>query len=198
MHEKLVFIDDEIVWMGSLNVLSFTGLTGEFMQRCADTSYVTKYEKAFSIDPICDVTSYSYSQKCPVCGGELLLKESAQGGVYLACVNNDYTRNPSQEYPTDGLLRCSKCGAPYLFSMKKEPRWVCSKNPRHFQKMRRNDLKLEKMAALIPTKAARKKVDDFFAQKGKEIGRKPSSPSEEKADLPISNAFGEDDQLKLF
>ena len=82
--------------------------------------------------------------------------------------------------------------------MKKEPRWVCSKNPRHFQKMRRNDLKLEKMAALIPTKAARKKVDDFFAQKEKEIGRKPSSPSGEKANLPISNAFGEDDQLKLF
>ena len=54
------------------------------------------------------------------------------------------------------------------------------------------------MAALIATKAARKKVDDFFAQKGKEIGKKPASPSEEKADLPISNAFGEDDQLKLF
>lgn len=198
MHEKLVFIDDEIVWMGSLNVLSFTGLTGEFMKRCADKSQAEDFEKTMSLHSICDIVAHSYVQKCPVCGGELLLKESAQGGVYWACVNNDYTRNPSQEYPTDGLLRCSKCGAPYLFSMKKEPRWVCSKNPRHFQKMRRNDLKLEKMAALIPTKAARKKVDDFFAQKGKEIGRKPSSPSGEKANLPISNAFGEDDQLKLF
>ncbi len=198
MHEKLIFIDDEIVWNGSLNVLSFTGLTGEVMHRFANKELVLGYEKDYCIDPICDVVSYSYGQKCPVCGGELLLKESAQGGVYWACVNNDYTRNPSQEYPTDGLLRCSKCGAPYLFSMKKEPRWICSRNPRHFQKIRRNDLKLEKMAALIPTKAARKKVDDFFLQKGNEMDKKTVSPSGETADLPISKAFVEDDQLKLF
>ena len=36
MHEKLIFVDSNAVWIGSLNALSFTGLTGEVMQRHAD------------------------------------------------------------------------------------------------------------------------------------------------------------------
>lgn len=52
--------------------------------------------------------------------------------------------------------------------MKNEPRWVCSENSKHYQKMRESDLKLEKMAALIPTKTARKDVERYFAQRRKE------------------------------
>ena len=33
MHEKLVIVDDDATWIGSLNVLSFSGLSGEVMQR---------------------------------------------------------------------------------------------------------------------------------------------------------------------
>ena len=29
MHEKLIFVDSNAVWIDSLNALSFTGLTGE-------------------------------------------------------------------------------------------------------------------------------------------------------------------------
>ena len=94
------------------------------------------------------------------------VKESDEGGIYWQCIKGDYSRNVAQQYPLDGVLRC-KCGAPFVFAMKNEPRWVCSENPKHYQKMRESDLKLEKMAALIPTKTARREVDRYFAQKRK-------------------------------
>lgn len=164
MHEKLIFIDDETVWVGSLNALSFTGLTGEVMQRHFDKDLSTEYQKLFDIEHLCDAIHNPCEQSCPICGGEMIIKESADGGVYWQCVNEDYSRNVTQQYPTDGLYRC-KCGAPYMFVMKKEPRWVCTQDSRHYQKIRESDLRLEKMAALIPTKTARKAVDRYFAQK---------------------------------
>ena len=124
-----------------------------------------EYEKIFDIAHICHAVENTCEQKCPICGGELQLKEGNQGGIYWECINQDYTRNPNQQYPTDGILRCQKCGAPFLFSMNHEPRWVCSSNPRHFQKMKEGDLKLEKMAALIQRATDRKRVAAYFAQK---------------------------------
>lgn len=46
--------------------------------------------------------------------------------------------------------------------------------------MRESDLKLEKMAALIPTKTARKEVDRYFAQKKKALDakKKATAPQE--------------------
>ena len=166
MHEKLIFVDSKAVWIGSLNALSFTGLTGEIMQRHADEKLTAEYEKLFDIEHLYEAATNTEEQKCPICGGEMQIRESDEGGIYWQCVEGDYSRNADQQYPKDGLLRC-KCGAPYLFSMVNEPRWVCSSNPKHYQKMRESDLKLDKMAALIPTKAARKKVDRFFAEKRK-------------------------------
>ena len=166
MHEKLIFIDSEAVWIGSLNALSFTGFTGEVMQRHADRKITAEYEKLFDIEHLYEVVQNSHEQKCPVCGEEMQARESSDGGIYWECIKGDYSRNNTQQYPVDGILRC-KCGAPYTFAMKNEPRWVCTKNPKHYQKMRQNDLRLEKMAALIPTKEERIKVEQYFKQKRK-------------------------------
>lgn len=180
MHEKLIFVDSKAVWIGSLNALSFSGLTGEIMQRHADESLTAEYQKLFDIDHICGAIENAYEQKCPICGHEMIVKESAEGGIYWECMEGDYSRNAAQQYPVDGILRC-KCGAPFIFAMKNEPRWVCSEDSRHFQKMRESDLKLEKMAALIPTKASRKEVDRFFAQKRQERNKKKKSTNDEKS-----------------
>lgn len=161
MHEKLIFVDSEAVWIGSMNVLSFTGLTGEIMQRHADRELTREYEKLYDIEHICGAIEHPCEQKCPVCGKEMLVKESAKGGIYWQCAACDYARNAEQQYPIDGILRC-KCGAAYVFAMKKEPRWVCSADSRHYQKMRESDLQLKKMAALIPTQADRIKVKQYF------------------------------------
>lgn len=161
MHEKLIFVDSYAVWIGSLNVLSFTGLTGEVMQRHEDRELTAEYEKLFDITHIYGVVENTYEQKCPICGKEMLAKESDEGGIYWQCIAGDYSRNVTQQYPLDGILRC-KCGAQYVFAMKKEPRWVCSEEPRHYQKMRQGDLKLEKMAALIPKKNSSKRGRPLF------------------------------------
>lgn len=200
MHEKLIFIDDTAVWIGSLNALSFTGLTGEVMQRHADKELTAEYEKLFNIEHICGAIENRYEQKCPICGKEMIVKESAEGGIYWECIEGDYSRNISQQYPVDGILRC-KCGAPYVFAMKNEPRWICSENPKHYQKMRESDLKLEKMAALIPTRKARKEVDRFFAQRKKAKATAPSKTngdSKKSAAAKPSAASDDGEQMRLF
>ena len=46
--------------------------------------------------------------------------------------------------------------------MKKEPRWICTRNPKHFQKIKPGDLKLKKMAGLIPTEEDRLRVKTYL------------------------------------
>ena len=47
--------------------------------------------------------------------------------------------------------------------MKKQPRWVCKADPKHYQLVRKNDLKLPNMAALL-TQAERKQVGKYFEE----------------------------------
>lgn len=198
MHEKLIFIDSEAVWIGSLNALSFTGLTGEVMQRHADKELTAEYEKLFNIKHLCGAVENTHEQKCPICGGEMLAKESDEGGIYWQCVKKDYSRKVTQQYPLDGILRCS-CGAPYVFAMKNEPRWVCSENPKHYQKIQINDLKLEKMAALIPTKIARLEVEHYFARKRKKRNTEKKRSLPQTATVPTNEqSIIEYEQIKMF
>lgn len=171
MHEKLVIVDDDATWIGSLNVLSFSGLTGEVMQRHESRELTADFEKLYDIGHISEAVESRVELACPICGAEMLIKESDSGGIYWSCSSCGYTRHPEQQYPVDGVLRC-KCGAPYVFAMKNQPRWVCSQNQSHYQIMRESDLKLEKMAALIPTKKALKEVEKYFAEKKAKSGKK--------------------------
>ena len=88
--------------------------------------------------------------------------------------------------------------------MKNEPRWVCSEDSWHYQKMRESDLRLEKMAALIPTKAARSQVNKyFFAKKKEEIEAKkkataPKKTSATKKSLSASEDEDDSKQMKMF
>ena len=77
--------------------------------------------------------------------------------------------------------------------MKSQPRWICSKNPSHYQLMRESDLKLENMAALIPTKNARREVDQFFDKK-----RKKRDTANSKNTTKNSNTAENPCQLTIF
>lgn len=44
MHEKLIFVDQGIAWSGSLNVLSYTGRTTEFMMRSVGLDFAKKQQ----------------------------------------------------------------------------------------------------------------------------------------------------------
>ena len=133
----------------------------KIMHRHMDQKLTAEYEKLFDIEHINNAICNQAEQKCPVCGSEMLLKDSADGGMFWKCVNEDYSRSVTQPYPVDGVMRC-KCGAPYKFVMKKEPRWVCCDNSKHFQKMRKGDLMLPKMVDLIP-QDARIDVEQYFS-----------------------------------
>lgn len=90
-----------------------------------------------------------------------------------------------------------------MFAMKNEPRWVCSEDSRHYQKMRESDLRLEKMAALIPTKAARSQVNKYFFAKKKEIEakKKATAPKKTSATKKSPSASEDEDdskQMKMF
>ena len=130
----------------------------------------------YSIPNIQTAIDSTYELSCPICQSQMIYGESDKGGYYWKCSNCDYGRDFKQQYPIGGVLTCH-CGSSYHFDMKNQPRWVCDSNPRHYQIMRKGDLKLEKMAALIPTKKDRKAVDAYFEAKAKEKERKKKTSS---------------------
>lgn len=161
MHEKLIFIDNDILWNGSLNILSFTGSTGEIMQRIKNKHVFDLNAKNIDLEHMLSGIEHQQEGICPICGGKLIMSDAADGGFYWACENKDYTRNPSQPYPYDGVLRCGKCNGEFRFEMKSQPRWVCRTNSKHYQNVRKNDMKLPRMLKLIPKKD-QKRVREYF------------------------------------
>ena len=179
MHEKFVFIDDSIVWEGSLNMLSFSGKTGEVMNRNISKKNFQEWFELLNIQDVLDTIYSKEELKCPICGKEVIMAESDSAGYYWRCSDKEgctWSRRPEEQYPHDGKLICPKCGGEYSLLMKNEPRWVCENNPRHYRKIRRSDLKLVKMWESVPKKAI-KEVESYFDKlaKNKESG-KPSKP----------------------
>ena len=151
MHEKLVFIDDDILWSGSLNSLSFTD-TQEVMERRVSREVVKDYAHILRLEALLAV-SEANANRCPVCGGELVAAE-ARGGdpFYWRCATPDcYSRSIDQPAPQDGLLPCASCGGALEFrQMPSGPHWRCTVNNRHRQRVIRSHLRLPRMRELIP------------------------------------------------
>ena len=112
MHEKLIFIDREAVWLGSLNALSFTGETGEIMERNADRDITAWFEKLNNIDLICRAIEIPHERNCPICGGEMLIMENNIKGPYWQCINRDYSRPAAERHPKSATLH-RKFGVPH-------------------------------------------------------------------------------------
>jgi hypothetical protein len=150
MHEKLVFVDDDITWVGSLNPLSFSD-TQEIMQRVESQRWLKMYFKILRLDELL-LTRGKPESKCPVCGDEMIAVEGDEEPFYWQCVNKCFTRSVGGDYPLDGILRCPKCNNPYVFNFSdSEPYWVCPVDGRHRrQKLHKSHLRLPKMRALIP------------------------------------------------
>jgi hypothetical protein len=156
MHEKLVFIDDEITWSGSLNPLSFSD-TQEIMERRRSKAVLSDYFQALRLQEFL-ATHGQPESTCPICGSEMLAAEGKDQPYYWRCENDEcYTRGIDQRYPFDGLLSCQACNAPVEFGYWSEyPHWRCTSNKRHRQKIFKSHLRLPKMVDLIPRKERRK------------------------------------------
>ncbi len=160
MHEKLVFIDDDIIWSGSLNVLSFSN-TQEVMERRKNKEIFDSYAELMKINEfLCRMSGDD--NVCPICGGELILAEGNKDPYYYRCINDDgFTLSINQRYPRDGTLTCDKCGGGYKFNMIKEPRWICENDKKHYIKVRMSHLKLPKMLEKI-SPSDNKKIEEYF------------------------------------
>lgn len=150
MHEKLIFVDDEITWVGSLNPLSFSN-TQEIMERRRSRNVAADYAQTVLLEEL--LAGYGGGRPtCPICGNEVVASEGAEDPFYWTCVEEDcYSRGVDQPPLTDGLIVCANCGGPVEYGeWGGKPMWRCSDNPRHRQRIARTHLRLPKMRELVP------------------------------------------------
>jgi len=155
MHEKLVFIDDEVLWSGSLNPLSFSD-TQEVMERRRSRQVVDNYVETLRLNDL--VGEYREGlPSCPICGSEVVASEGANEPFYWRCVEDDcYSRSIDGPRFTGGMVTCSNCAAPVAFGeWGEEYKWRCTDNARHRQNIARTHLRLSGMRALVPPRILR-------------------------------------------
>jgi superfamily I DNA and/or RNA helicase len=151
MHEKLVFIDDTILWEGSLNPLSFRD-TQEHMERRFSKKVFSDYANTLRLNDL--IEGYNDGiPKCPICDGLIIACEGRDEPFYWRCVNEDcnYTRSIDQPVIQGGIINCNRCGGKVEYGeWGEKPAWRCLENRRHHQKIARTHLRLPKMRAIVP------------------------------------------------
>jgi ssDNA-binding Zn-finger/Zn-ribbon topoisomerase 1 len=127
IHEKVVLIDSDIVWSGSLNPLSHTWRTDEVMNRLKSPSYAETVAAFLSkrpwISPTTAATSVASAEnpRCPLCGGRTYYADGPHG-PYFSCEEEDdcgwresvrktarSTNFAASDHPAQGPP-CPKCG----------------------------------------------------------------------------------------
>ena len=98
IHQKMIFIDDEILWFGSLNVLSYTGETDEQLIRFYSKSFVnfTAKQQLYKLSSFDDKKKVSIvsllasreNNSCVKCGGitEVLFRRKDRA-PFLVCID---------------------------------------------------------------------------------------------------------------
>jgi len=156
MHEKLIFCDDSVLWVGSLNPLSFRD-TQEIMERRSSKTVVADYVRTLRLDDLVGEFDGGLPS-CPYCGGEVVASEGRDQPFFWRCVEaNCYTRSVDQPRLDGGMIVCSACGAAVEFGeWGGNPAWRCKDNKRHRQKVAHAHIRLPKMRAIIPKRLLRK------------------------------------------
>ena len=180
MHEKLVFIDDDILWAGSLNPLSFSD-TQEIMERRHNKKIVADYASTVLLEDL--VGEFRDGPpSCPICDSEIVASEGKDDPFYWRCVEDGcYSRSVDQLPPADGVISCSNCGKPVKFGRwGGKPVWRCKVNKQHRQKIARTHLRLPKMRAIVP-KWELKELEQLFGIEL--IEKKPNPPKRRRGKL---------------
>lgn len=156
MHEKLVIIDDGILWQGSLNPLSFSS-TQEIMERRESKDIIKDYTRVLRLDDL--LAPYTNEETaCPYCGNEVVAAEGAGEPFYWRCVvDHCFSRSIGDPMPVDGRVICRVCGGGLEFRWPNDrPFWRCTTNHRHRQLLARGHLRLPRMRQLVPNAELRK------------------------------------------
>jgi hypothetical protein len=169
MHEKLVIIDDRILWSGSLNPLSYSD-TQEIMERRLNKKIVEKYLGIIQFKSLVDEFSNG-KPECPICGSEMIASEGLNEPYYWQCVvDGCYSRNIDQPQIKGGIITCSNCGGEVEYSKHGDkPVWRCTVNKRHHQRFSRTHIRLPKMRMKIPSMELRALEGSEGTTKSEEI-----------------------------
>ncbi len=179
MHEKLIFIDDAILWEGSLNPLSFKD-TQEHMERRESKAVFSDYAHTLHLNEL--IGEYdSGAPNCPICGKEVVACEGKDEPFYWRCVEKDcYTRSIDQPSLQGGIINCNRCAGKVEYGQwGGKPAWRCVENRRHHQRIARTHLRLPKMRDIISSRDL-KKLDKRFNIVSVDPTKKPAIKHEQK------------------
>jgi len=155
MHEKLIFIDNDILWEGSLNPLSFSN-TGEHMERRFSKKVFEEYSRKLRLNEL--ISEYDDGPPaCPICSNEVVAREGRDDPYFWRCVKKDcYSRSIDQPPLKGGIITCANCGGEVEYGeWGDKPSWRCIENRRHHQPIARSHLRLPKMRVIVPKRTLR-------------------------------------------
>ncbi len=165
MHEKFVFVDDEIVWSGSLNPLSHSS-TQEVMERRVSRTICEEFAKVLRLNDLLGPV-VSGETRCPVCESGLIAAEGRDDPFYWRCEADAacYSRGIDDPPLENGELRCRRCqGEVRLGEWGEVFVWRCQANPRHHQAVRQSHLRLPRMRERLSPKELRL-LESSFAKR---------------------------------
>jgi ssDNA-binding Zn-finger/Zn-ribbon topoisomerase 1 len=126
IHEKVVIIDDEIVWFGSLNPLSHTAKTAEVMARVVGKQIALQLvsflalDKGIRQDEAEGISTRKENPKCPKCGARVAFMKG-RFGHYWECEDCERRENVEKQKKSERATTnlgsqeapmCPECGAP--------------------------------------------------------------------------------------
>ncbi len=127
IHEKVVIVDDEILWHGSLNALSHTNRTDEVMTRlegkaiCLQMSSFLSLDRGLKPDEAKGHASRSENPRCPLCGSRAAYRKG-KFGPYWDCEECDWKDSFDKPHKKKRPAStsdvpppsCDKCGKPMV------------------------------------------------------------------------------------
>jgi hypothetical protein len=126
IHEKVVVIDEEIVWFGSLNPLSHTSRTDEVMARVEGKDLALQIAAFMALDrgvrPDAAewLSTRAENPRCPTCGARTAYRKGPYG-PYWDCEECEWRNNfdrlrgkQKTGQQTGTAPQCDKCGAPMV------------------------------------------------------------------------------------
>ena len=161
MHEKNVFIDDNVLWNGSLNSLS-QSTTQEIMERRESKEVFADFVRTLRLNDL--LKEYETgTPKCPICCQEIVAGEGRRDPFYWSCTDKAcYGRSIDEEPITGGRIDCKTCGAALEFAERAgKAVWRCKRDKRHWRKLAKTHIHLPKMRELIPRKKL-KELEKLF------------------------------------
>lgn len=173
MHEKLLFIDNDITWIGSLNTFSFSD-TQEIMERRVSQTILNDYVHTLKLNEL--INEYDDGcPKCPICGSEVIASEGNKEPYYWRCIqDNCYKRSIDQPPIEGGKINCQNCAGRVEYGeWGGKPHWRCVENRKHRQPIARTHLLLSEMRKIISKKEL-KKLDELFGIVYSDLSKKDS------------------------